>query len=377
MNKKIISLLVGALLITAVNSETTAAPLGSEKTKLPEVGQLEVVAELDVTPGNVTVSKDGRIFASIHGMRRGPVQLIEVTGPNTYKPFPDLSWNAKPGSGPNVLNTPHGIVIDDQDRLWVIDHGNWMEKPQPPKLVAFDIHTGKLVYRHDFTKTTAPDGQILQDLTVDAKRGFVYIADCGPDPAIVVVDLNIGTSRRFSGHPALAAEDVELVVEGKPLLFPTLNGKMAPARVGINPITLSADGETLYFGSMNGTTWYGVPATHFRENASFEVISKAIYKVGNKKVSDGASTDAEGNHFITNLEENGIDVLTKDGELKPLVRDPRMLWPDNAHFGEQSWLYVAVNQLHRNPIFSGAKDKGVPPYLIMRVWTGTLGQPGR
>ncbi|WP_137821902.1 L-dopachrome tautomerase-related protein [Pseudomonas sp. D(2018)] len=343
----------------------------------PEVGKVELVAELEITPGNVTASKDGRVFASVHGMRRGPVQLVEITGNNAYAPFPNDAWNAKPGSGQDVLNTPHGVVIDGQDRLWVIDHGNWMDKPQPPKLLAFDINTRELAYRHDFNGWVAPAGQILQDLAVDGERGFVYVADCGLDPAIVVVDTKKGTARRFRGHPSLAAEDVELVVEGKPLLFPGEGGRMAPARVGINPITLSADGETLYFGAMNGTSWYAVPARLFREGAADAQIASAITRVGAKPISDGAATDAEGNHFITNLPDNGVDVLTAKGELKPLVRDERFLWADNAHFGPDSWLYVAVNQLHRNPIFTGAGDTGVPPYLIVRIWTGTQGQPGR
>lgn len=351
----------------------TVAPASSR----PKVGQVEIVAELDITPGNVTVSKDGRMFASVHGMRRGPVQLIEVTGRDSYAPFPDSAWNAKPGSGEDVLNTPHGVVIDSHDRLWVIDHGNWMPTPQPPKLLAFDIASRKLAFRHDFNKTTAPAGQILQDLAVDGERGFVYVADCGPDPAIVMVDTNKGTARRFSGHPSLQTEDVELVVEGKPLLFPGAGGRMGPARVGINPITLSADGETIFFGSMNGTSWYSVPARLFRDGATDAEIGNRITRVGAKPLSDGAATDAEGNHFITNLPDNGIDLLTKDGKLQALVRDPRFLWADNAHFGQDSWLYVAINQLHRNPIFTGAEDRGQPPYLIARVWTGTRGQPGR
>ncbi|MFC5595087.1 major royal jelly family protein [Lysobacter niastensis] len=358
-------------------ASTAAATPATPQGAAPTVGQVEVVAELDITPGNVTASRDGRVFASIHGMRRGPVQLIEVTGRNAYVPFPDQAWNAKPGSGKDVLNTPHGVVIDSRDRLWVIDHGNWMEKPQPPKLLAFDIHSRKLAYRHDFDKVSAPAGQILQDLAVDGERGFVYVADCGPDPAIVVVDTNKGTARRFSGHPSLQAEDVELVVEGKPLLFPGADGRMGPARVGINPITLSADGETLYYGSMNGTSWFSVPARLFRDGAPDATIGSGIARVGPKPLSDGAATDAEGNHFITNLPDNGIDLLTRDGKLQPLVRDPRFLWADNAHFGQDSWLYVAINQLHRNPIFTGAEDRGQPPYLIARVWTGTRGQPGR
>jgi hypothetical protein len=62
------------LIVSPSNAQTQ--PISESKT--PNVGQLEVVAELDITPGNVTASRDGRIFASIHGMRRGSAQLIEI-----------------------------------------------------------------------------------------------------------------------------------------------------------------------------------------------------------------------------------------------------------------------------------------------------------
>ena len=171
----------------------------------------------------------------------------------------------------------------------MVDHGNWMEPLQAPKLVAFDIagrkvacrhdFDRKVACRHDFDRKVAPPGQILQDLAVDSERGFAYIADCGPDPAIVVVDTGNNTARRFAGHPSLASEDVELVVEGKPLLFPGADGRMGPARVGVNPITLSADGETLYFGAMNGTAWYAVPARLLRDRASDADVGAAIMRV--------------------------------------------------------------------------------------------------
>ncbi|MGV2829268.1 L-dopachrome tautomerase-related protein [Myxosarcina sp. GI1(2024)] len=126
--------------------------LAANDTENAQIGQTEIVAELDIMPGNVTVSRDGRIFASVHGRRRGEAQLIEVTGYNTWEPFPNEAWNATPGSIPDVLNTPHGVVIDSRDRLWVIDHGNWLSEQQRPKLLAFDINTRELVYRYDFNE---------------------------------------------------------------------------------------------------------------------------------------------------------------------------------------------------------------------------------
>lgn len=364
-------------IVRATENKTTTQGNKAER----QVGELELVAELDITPGNITVSRDGRIFASVHGMRRGSAQLIEIfPDSNSWQPFPNESWNGSPGSSPNVLNTAHGVTIDSQNRLWVIDHGNWMPDEQPvaqPKLVAFDINSGDLVFRMDFNETAAPEGQILQDLAVDDSRGFVYVADSGSQSGILVVDTNNEQTWRWENHPSLDAEDVELVVENKPLLFSRPDGSIAPARVAVNPITLSADGETLFYGAMNGQTLYSVPTQLLREQASDEVVAQAVKIVGSKPVSDGISTDTEGNHFITNLQDNAIDVLSQDGQLTRLIQDDRFLWIDNVRFGSDSWLYINVNQLHRAPIFTGEADAGEPPYRIFRVWTGTQGQPGR
>jgi sugar lactone lactonase YvrE len=385
----LILLPAAALMVTAcsklpqeiLNSTGTVSVAQTPSSTTPSVGQVEIVAELDITPGNITASRDGRMFASVHGMRRGAAQLIEIKpGKNNWEAFPNASWNAQPGSGQNVLNTAHGVAIDSNDRLWVTDHGNWMPnngKPQQPKLIAFDINTRQEVFRMDFPENIGPRGGIMQDLAVDAERGFVYLADCGATPAIVIVDINNKTARRFTNHASLNAENVDLVVEGQTLKFPSANGTMQKARVPINPITLSADGETLYYGAMNGETLYSVPARLLRSGAANAEIAQAIQVAGKKPVSDGISTDAEGNHFITNLRDNAIDILRQDGTLTRLVQDDRFLFPDNVRFGPDSWLYVAVNQLHRSSIFTGQADAGKPPYLIARVWTGTKGQPGR
>ncbi len=368
-------LLMGSELVLPRSPRSTSVL--AQQTK-PAIGTVEVVAELDITPGNVTVSRDGRIFATVHPFRPGAVQLIEITGFNTYRPFPNAEWNRKPGIDSQVLNRGLGVVIDSRDRLWVIDSGV-AEVPQPPKLVAFDIRTGEVVFRYDFPAETGPIGSFMQDLAVDAERGVAYIADIGGqhDPAIVMVDLNRRTSRRFTGHASLQAEDVDMVIDGKIVQFPNAQGELQPARVAINPITLSADGRTLYYGAMTGKIWWKLPTVYLRNGASDRILALSITRAGPKPISDGASTDAEGNHFFTNLGERAIDQLNRDGKLIRLIQDDRLDWPDNVRFGPGSWLYIAVNQLHRSARFTGGTDLGTPPYRILRVWTGTQGMPGR
>ncbi len=134
------------------------------------------------------------------------------------------------------------------------------------------------MFRYDFPPETGPVGNFLNDLAVDDAHGFVYIANVGggSEPALVVVDLNNKNSRRFTASPALGAEDVDLVMEGRPIGLRSEDGKVKPVRIAVNPITLSADGETLFFGAMNGETWYRVPARLLREGARDEAIAAAI-----------------------------------------------------------------------------------------------------
>lgn len=339
----------------------------------PKTGTLERVAELPINPGNLAVTAEGRVFATVHQFRRGDAQLIEVTGPNGYRAWPDSAWNGAFGSGPKVLNSVLGIAIDRKDRLWVIDNGLG-EPPQQPKLLAFSVSTGEAVFRYDFPPETGPVGSFLNDLAVDDERGFVYIADVGGahEPALVALDLSSGLSRRFTASPALAPEDLDLVVGGRVV---RLGEK--PARIAVNPITLSADGETLYFGAMSGQTWYRVPARLLRQGAASREIAAAIEKAGPKPISDGASTDIAGNHYFTDLGNDAIRVLRPDGRLETLVSDPRLSWPDALSFGEEGWLYIAVNRLHLAPPLNQGEEGAEPPYPIFRVYTGTRGIAGR
>jgi len=349
--------------------------MAEEKTR---AGTLEEIAALSISPGNLAVSAQGRIFATVHPFRRAEAQLIEVTGPSSYRPWPDGSWNGSFASGPDVLNSPLGIAIDRQERLWVLDTGRG-EPPQPPKLMAFSLADRRVVFRYDFPPETGPVDSFLNDLAVDDERGFVYIADVGGshEPALVWVDLGAQRSRRFTASPSLRAENVDLVVEERVIGFEGADGEFQPARIAVNPITLSADGETLYFGAMNGETWYRLPTQLLREGADDDQIAAAIERAGRKPVSDGASTDIEDNHFFTDLGNNAITMLRPDGKVETLVRDDRLLWPDALSFGEPGWLYIAVNELHRAPPLNGGIEGAELPFRILRVFTGTQGIAGR
>lgn len=320
--------------------------------------QLETVTTLDVRPGNVAVGNHGRVFSTIHPLAGPKTQLVEITGKTTYVPFPDVESQNSTGIPDNKkFDTPLGLRVDKDNVLWIIDMGLGLGKT---RLFAYDIDTKKQVFYHEFPEDIAPKGSFIQDLAVDKVNGFVYLADIA-NPGIVIVNLKNKSIRRFS-DASMQSENINMVINGNVINF---GGK--PARVAVNPITLSADRETLYYGAMNGTTWYSVPTKHFRENDSDDVISKTIRVVGPKPISDGVATDAKGNHYFTNIQHGGIDVLTAEGELKPLLRDSKIDWADNVSIGPDGKLYIAVNQLYKTPAFTGGKDQGKPPYYILKT----------
>lgn len=318
---------------------------------------LQVVAVSQVRPGNVAVSARGRVFASFHPLGDSKLQLGEVVD-GRLRPYPDMRvQNAGAAASDDTFDTPLGVMVDRANRLWAIDMGL---KSGKTRLWAFDLNTDTLARKIELSADIAPKGSFVQDFAIDEARGWAYLADIA-EPGIIVLDLSSGKARRFGAHPALRAQDVDMKIDGRLIQF---GGK--PARVGINPITLSADRETLYFGAMNGTTWYRVPAKLLREGAEDAAIAAAIAPAGPKPISDGAATDDVGNHYFTDLQQHAIARLGRDGKLSEVLRDPRLQWPDNLALAPDGWIYVSVNQLDRTPSFTGGADQGRPPYYLYR-----------
>lgn len=334
-------------------TEGTASYLSKEDSKLEIVAQFN-----DIRPGNVAVSKNGRVFATIHPLGNPKQQLVEIIDGNPVSfPSEKLQKNGNPPSN-NTFDSPLGIIVDNENRLWVIDMGLSLGKT---RLWCFDLKNNKVIKKIELPSEIAPKGSFVQDLAIDEMNNWAYLADIA-NPGIIAINLKNQKVRRFSGHAALQPENVDMIINGSVINF---GGK--PARVGINPITLSADRETIFFGAMNGTAWYQVSAKLFRDNADDNSIGNAIQKFGDKPISDGVATDSNGNHFITNLNENSISKLDANGTLSILLKDSNLKWPDNLAIAQDGYLYISVNQLHTTPAFTGTTDTGKPPYFIYRI----------
>ncbi|MDJ1502291.1 L-dopachrome tautomerase-related protein [Xanthocytophaga agilis] len=345
-----------ALVIFLLNGEVYAQKKAEKQVAHSPV--IETVAELPIRPGNVAVSKTGRVFATIHSLGNRNIQMIEIKGKNSYIPYPSASYQKNEGpASDDVIDSPLGLLFDKKDRLWVIDMGQELGKT---RLWCFDIQTNKVLRKITLPESIAPKGSFIQDLAIDAENDWAYMADIS-SPGIIALNLKTEKARRFGNVSELNAEDIDMVIDGKLIYF---GGK--PARVAIDPISLSSDANTLFFGAMNGRTWYKLDASLFRREADDSTIATSITKVGEKPISDGATTDQNGNHYFTNLTQHAISKLDIKGNLTNIIMDARLKWPDNAYLAPDGYIYIAVNQLNTTPAFTGGKDEGTPPYFIYR-----------
>lgn len=156
-------------LTASLNPPAQTQPVASprkSKSGAIKVGRLEVIAELPIRPALVTVNSQGRIFATVHWFDRTEPQMIEITGRNEYKPFPNANWNRGFGQGTDAFDQPLGILVDSKNRVWTIDCGIFPtltdgQPPLPnrsPRLLAFDTNTGENVYNLALPKDTCPPG---------------------------------------------------------------------------------------------------------------------------------------------------------------------------------------------------------------------------
>jgi sugar lactone lactonase YvrE len=335
---------------------------------------VEVVAYVPTMPGNIAVSRDNRIFLSQHPFGNPTYRVMELLPDGTQKPFPTPAWSGAPNAEGVGIAAIIGIEVDQRNRLWMVDAGG----PTPPKLIAWDLSRDALAYNISLASAAVAES-FMQDLAIDTKRDHVYLADIGgidpqapQKPAIVVVDLKTGTARRvLEGHSALRAEDVDMIVEGQPVQVKRGDEGVFRPRAGINPITIDAGNEYVYFGSMNGTTIWRVPAKKLADASSTD-LAASVERWGSKGVSDGINIDRRGNVYVTDLNTSSIGVALagekKSGGYVTLTDAAGVLsWPDGVSFGGDGYLYIAVNQLHRSSTLNAGVDATKPPFIIARV----------
>jgi sugar lactone lactonase YvrE len=339
-------------------------------TPLLDESGLEEVLRYAEPIGNVAVSRDGRVFFTVHpeSRPRGNRLLEWIAG--AAVPFPSGTVQ------PHLFNTVLGVVIDRHERLWTIDHGN--HGFGTARLLAFDLTNGNVLHDHEFRQQIAPPGSLLQDLAVSADGETVFIADASlwrKQPAIVVYDVSTRQARRvLESHASVSAENFVVRTPGRKMTF--LAG-LVDLKAGVDGITVDASGEWLYYGAINQSGLYRVRTSDLRNPIMpARQLEDLIERFSDKPLSDGLSTDKAGNIYVTDVEHGAVALVDPQRSMTTLVRSSRIRWADDLSFGPDGWLYIADSALAEQILQTNDHIRAHGPYSIFRIRTGAEGIPG-
>ncbi|MGI4755331.1 MAG: L-dopachrome tautomerase-related protein, partial [Janthinobacterium lividum] len=217
----IASLLLSAPLASFAQRNNAAAP--TDKV----VGTLETVATFNgPMPTGVTVSRSGRIFVNFP--RWGddvPFTVAElVKGKAVAYPNAQVNdWQGRSKPNPNAYrneaeNQTHfvsvqSVVVDPEDRLWVLDTGAPLLKTVVPggaKLVCIDLQTNKIVKTILLPPETAGPNSYMNDVRFDLRKGQQGAQDPqtavgsapAPKPDAAPKDAMHPTAERTPGQPS-------------------------------------------------------------------------------------------------------------------------------------------------------------------------------
>lgn len=333
---------------------------------------LEEVFAFDEPLGNLAVSPDNRIFFTVHPESRPTTKKVMEIVDGEAIPYPSPAYQS------SHFITVLGMFIDQQNRLWTIDHGN--HGFQAVRLLAFDLTSNQVVHDYTFPSEVAEKGSFFNDLQVSPDGKVVYVADVsffGKNPALVVYDINKGISRRLlEQHPSVVAQNWIPRNKTKTMKF---FGGLVSLKPGIDGLVIDQAGEWVYYGAMAHDGLFKVKtADLLNYDLSSENLDERVIQVGTKPLSDGLSIDTLDNVYITAVDHGSIARMSPEGKLETLIQDEdRIRWADGCSFGGDGYLYFTDSAIPDQMLRSKKHMRSKAPYYIYRVNTRIGGIPGR
>jgi sugar lactone lactonase YvrE len=329
-------------------------------------------------PTGVTVSHSGRIFVNFPKWGdKVDYTVAEVVNGKTV-PYPNAEVNKSEGKKQEeALISVQSVVVDPQDRLWILDTGSPMFQPTSfggPKLIGVDLKTNAIFKTIVFQPDVALKTTYLNDVRFDlhrGKAGMAFITDSSTNGsnAIIVVDLDSGRAwRRLNDHPSVKADPLfGGTAEGEPMLLRKPGEKPQKQAFGSDGIAISSDGKTLYYCPLSSAHLYSVSIDALADPAkSDKDVAATVKDLTEKGASDGMESDQEGRIYYGDYENNSVRRYSLDGTTELLAHDSRILWPDTLSLTD-GYLYFTANQLNRQPNYHDGKDLRVKPYVLFRI----------
>lgn len=328
---------------------------------------VQTLIELELPPGNVTSSRDGRIFFNTHPFTQShrftDAFLFELVD-GVKRPYPDAASQVD-------ARFVFGMTVDAQNRLWLTAPAT-LDRSRT-RIQAYDLGSNRRVVDHELEPGV---GRFAQDLRVSSDGRTLFLADTGAlrftHAALLVVDVASWSVREVLAHdPSTQPQD--WVMRARSAQGPHRIGfGLLTFQIGVDGIALSKDGTWLYYGTMTHDALYRIRTEHLLDaRLSPSELASRVERVGKKPMSDGIETTDDGSVLLTDLENGSVVRITPDGQLTTLMRDPRIVWSDGVNVTANgdvlltdSSIPTYFDQLMRPP--SLERLRAAKPYRLYR-----------
>ncbi|CAK1547170.1 unnamed protein product [Leptosia nina] len=327
---------------------------------------------IDVDVHHRREPEKSRIFITIPRFDVGrPVTFGTVESDGRIRGYPDYSWHDNQGLNCDGMSSVFRTAIDKCQRLWVMDTGKIGESQVcPPQLLAFDLHTDQLIYRHRVNASNYIATSLFITPVVDiGGRGandcsetFVYVADVSGFGLLVVdVDRDRSwriTHRHFFPYPSHGS----FSIDGES--FDLMDGLFGLA---LSP-RLSDGFRFMYFHAL-ASVKENVVRTNILQNDSFILDSNAD--------PDSMSVFPE-----ERPNQSAAEAMNKDGIMFFGLMEPPGVWCWNSatDFSTRNFHQIAINKetlqfasgmkIVNNVM--GEEELWILTSSFQRVMTGTL-----
>jgi sugar lactone lactonase YvrE len=334
----------------------------------PAPPPLEVIAAAPNAPGNITVTPDGLVVVSVHPSFESDVAAYVAAG-GEVEAFPEGgAGRIATGDGPGMRRVL-SVRADRDGMVWLL---SGQPGPNPRTFYVWDLAARAMdrVIEIEPGDVAIPSS-FFNDIALAPSRGVLVVSDpAGGGPALVVLDMETGEGRRLlENHVSVVAEDIDALIDGRALSQARDEaGALVLLRGAVNPITIDAAEEWVYYGPMSGTSLYRVRlADLLDESLAPDTLGARVERFGDKPPSAGITIDDAGNVYVTDVGARGVGVTAPDGSYRVLVQDDVLLdWPDGLAVGDDGYVYVAANGLYRTWFSHQDMGAPAPPFPLVR-----------
>lgn len=314
--------------------------------------------------GNVAVTQPSgkplQVFFTLHPEGKPKNGHVFEIRNNKAIPFPDSAFQSQ-------FISPLGIYLDRQNRLWVLDHGNYALKT--PTLFAFNASSGDLILEYSFSREVVRKWVMLNDLTVTPDGKYVIISAPGmfkKRSSMIVFDVAGQQARRLlTDHPTVMRKKILPVVDGKKMRF--ILG-LIKVRPGIDGIDVDPAGKYVYYAALADTIVYRIPVDAVTDpDFKEKELENLIHTVGYRPLCDGIRVDRQERIYITDFQNHRILAMDPDGTKETLVENREIRWADGLSVGNDGYLYITDSALQHVIMKKEKKYKQHGPFGIWRI----------